>query len=146
MIDDLKARCLVLPYSTALSTAQLQPILQPAQVPSPRCCQLLRPRTCGLLMTPGFLKPYLPVINKFCLHICVHTRACSCWYAERCPGGWALRVTLSLPCQGFLSPGRWRCFDSHALFSICAMGLWGKGPVFIMPLPTESLYFICSLL
>ena len=85
-------------------------------------------------------------------HACV--RACSCWDAERCPGGWALRVALSLPCQGFLSPGRWCCFDSHALFSVSAGGFsayepepprdprLSKGPVYIMALPTESSYCI----
>lgn len=90
-------------------------------------------------------------------HACIFLLECS----EKYPGGWVFHVALSLPCQGFLSPARWCCLDSPALYLIYARGLsqhisWNlpetlgslsKGLVFITALPTKShciLFVHCS--
>lgn len=165
MTGHREARCLVLRYSTAMSTAYLQPTLKPAHIPPPWCshwsCQLLRPKTWGLLMTPGFRNPTSQPSTSSaytytctCMHILVGMLwEVSRWLGSPCssvsslPGFSVSREVVLLPrpctvldlCYGAVSayklepPGDSRLFEQRP----CVYnGFTYK----------ESLYFICSLL
>lgn len=45
------------------------------------------------------------LLTRVRAHACIFLLECS----EKHPGGGVFHVALSLPCQGFLSPGRWCC-------------------------------------